>query len=330
MKNIKWGLIGLGKIAAKFAQDLVETEGATIQAVASRNGSKAQAFAEEFKAECAYGSYEELINDKSLDVIYIATPHSHHYALVMRCLEAGQNVLCEKAFAINKRQVERMVAKAKEKQVFLMEGMWSRFNPAIIAARQDVEEGLIGKLRAVKADFCFNFPYDPESRLCNKELAGGSLLDIGIYPIFLAYFMLGKPVRMNVEAEYYPNGTDKNLIMLFDYADGSEAMLNCSLEYFSPCDGFFYGDEGCIRLNGRWHEASSYTRLVKSMDDPITKEYGERSLSFKYQIDEVNLCISERRQESDKWTWQNSIDLMEIMDAVRKEVGLDYGELETI
>lgn len=328
MKKIKWGIIGLGKIARKFAKDLHETPNALLYAVASRSEDKAQDFAKQFCAEKAYGSYEEMVQDQEIDIIYIATPHSHHYENVMLCINAGHNVLCEKAFAINQQQVQRMVEAAKEKDVFLMEGMWSRFNPVILDAKKDVEVGAIGNLQAIKADFCFHFPYDLNSRLCDKKLGGGALLDIGIYPVFLSYFMLGVPVRMNVEAEYYPNGTDKNLIMLFDYSDGREAILNCSLQYYSPCDGYFFGDEGCIRLDGRWHEATSYTRFNKSMDNPITKGYGSKPLSFKFEIEEVHESLRNDLKQSSKWTWENSIELMKVLDDVRNEIGLSYGDLE--
>ena len=222
MKKIKWGIIGLGGIARKFAKDLNLHSNADILAVASRNLDKATEFAAEFNALHAYGSYEELLQNKDIDIIYIATPHSHHYENTIMCLNAGHNVLCEKAFAMNSKQVKLMIEKAKEKNLFLMEALWSRFNPAILAAKKEIDDGAIGKLRAVKADFCFNYPYDLESRLVNKSLAGGALLDIGIYPIFLSYLFFGKPVRMHVDSEYYPNGADNNLVMLFDYAKGEE------------------------------------------------------------------------------------------------------------
>jgi len=330
MGKIKWGIIGLGSIAKKFASNLRDRDDAIIVAVGSRSRDKAAKFAEQYGAAHHYGSYEALIENKDIDIVYIATPHSHHYENVMMCLDAGVNVLCEKAFAVNSSQVKKMVDKARKKNIFLMEGMWSRFNPAILAAKKEVESGTIGQLKAVKADFCFHFPYNLDSRLCKKDLAGGALLDIGIYPIFLSYLMFGRPVRMNVEAEYFPNGTDKNLVMLFDYENGEEAILNCSLQYFSPCDGYFYGDEGCIRLDGRWHEAISFTRFSKSMDLPVTKGFGNRALSFHFEIDEVHECLNEGLKESQKWTLQNSLDMMEILDSVRKEIGLDYGEIESV
>ncbi len=330
MDQIRWGIIGLGSIARKFAKDLVDNSGAELVAVASRNLDKAKSFADDFAVENAFASYKELMSFNGLDIIYIATPHSHHYDLTMACLEHGRNVLCEKAFALNTAQVRKMIDKAKEKNVFLMEGLWSRFNPAILAARQDVEEGKIGKLLAVKADFCFQYDYNLESRLVNKDLAGGALLDIGIYPIFLSYLFFGKPVRMHVDSEFYPNGADKNLVMLFDYAGGEEAILNASLQYFSPCDGFLYGEKGCIRLHGRWHEATAYTRFKKSMDDPETYEFGERALSFGYEIDHVNDCLHKNLLESPSWTWENSIEIMEIMDEIRQMISLDYGEIEAV
>jgi predicted dehydrogenase len=245
-------------------------------------------------------------------------------------MEAGFNVLCEKAFALNTAQVKAMIAKAKEKDVFLMEALWSRFNPAINAAKAEVNNGAIGNLKAIKADFCFRFDYDTSSRLVNKNLAGGALLDIGIYPIFLSYFFFGKPVRMYVDSEYYPNGADKNLVMLFDYENGEEAILNASLQYYSPSDGFLHGDEGSIQLHGRWHEAQAYTKFRKSFEDPDREEFGERSLTFGYEIDEVHECLGNGLKQSEKWTWQNSIEIMEIMDEIRGMIKLNYGEIEEL
>ncbi len=330
MDNIKWGIIGLGGIAKKFASHLKETEGGVLHAAASRSKEKANQFAKDFDALYAYDSYEALLQNKEIDIIYIATPHSHHYENTLMCLNAGFNVLCEKAFALNVDQVKAMIEKAKEKNLFLMEGMWSRFNPTILAAKTEIENGAIGNLKAVKADFCFHFDYNLESRLINKNLAGGALLDIGIYPIFLSYLFFGKPVRMHVDSEYFPNGVDKNLVMLFDYKDGEEAILNASLQYFSPCDGFLYGDKGCIRLHGRWHEATAYTKFRKSMEDPITVNFDKRALTFGYEIDEVHYCLRNGLKESRKWSWQNSIEIMEIMDDVRKYIHLDYGEIEKL
>lgn len=330
MSKIKWGIIGLGSIAKKFAKDLKAHDDAIILSVASRSADKAQAFAEEFGAENYHSSYEELLRSKDIDIVYIATPHSHHYENTMMCLEAGHNVLCEKAFAMNKAQVVAMIEKAKDKNLFLMEALWSRFNPTILAAKEEVDKGGIGELRAVKADFCFNYPYDLNSRLVNKNLAGGALLDIGIYPIFLSYLFFGKPVRMHVDSEFFPNGADKNLVMLFDYENGEEAILNASLQYYSPCEGFLYGSEGCIHLHGRWHESMAYTKFRKSEDDAEFHEFDERVLTFGYEIDEVHECLRSGKKESDKWSLNNSIELMEILDEIRAMIGLDYGDLEKL
>lgn len=330
MGNLRWGIIGLGNIAGQFANDLNLVKGSELYAVASRSIDKAEAFKETHYAKVAYGSYEELLADSEVDIIYIATPHSHHYQNTLMCLEAGKHVLCEKAFAVNTAQVKAMINKAKEKNLFLMEAMWSRFNPTIQAVKEDIDNGLIGKPLAVKADFCFYFDYNTSHRLIAKELAGGSLLDIGIYPIFLSYLMFGKPVRMYVDSEYFPNGVDKNVVMLFDYENGEEAILNSSLQYFSPGDAFIYGDKGSIRINGRWHESDGFTRYEKSYDNPLTTKFNIIGKGYSYEIMECERCVMEGKIQSDLWTWQNSIDIMEIMDEIRGMMGMDYGEIENL
>ena len=156
------------------------------------------------------------------------------------------------------------------------------------------------------------------------------MLDIGIYPIFLSYLFLGKPVRMHVDSEFFPNGADKNLVMLFDYENGEEAILNASLQYYSPAEGFLYGSEGCIHIHGRFLESMAYTKFTKSEDDPEFNEFDERALTFGYEIDEVHECLRAGLKESTKWTLNNSIELMEILDEVRATIKLDYGEIEKV
>lgn len=330
MKEIKWGILGLGNIADQFASDLGMVEGSMLYAVASRSAEKAEAFKQKHGAVHAFGSYEEMMEDKAIDIIYIATPHSHHYQNTLMCLDAGFHVLCEKAFAVNANQVRAMISKAREKQLFLMEALWSRFNPTLRAVKEDVESGLIGRPLAVKADFCFYFDYNTSHRLVAKELAGGSLLDIGIYPIFFSYLFFGKPYRMYVDSEYFPNGVDKNLVMLFDYEGGEEAVLGSSLQYYSPGDAFIYGDKGSIRVDGRWHESDSYTRYEKSYENPTKRSFDIHGKGYTYEIEECMVCIRGGRLESSLWSWENSIELMEIMDDIRREINLNYGDIEKL
>jgi len=195
-RKIKWGIIGLGKIARKFADDLQLVANNELVAVASRSVERSQSFADHYQVKNYYGSYDEILQDDEVEVIYIATPHTGHYENTLKCLEYGKAVLCEKAFAMNLAQVEEMVAKAKEKQLFLMEALWTRFSPSMLKTIELVESGAIGNIRSIQADFGFNTPFNPDSRLFNKQLGGGSLLDVGIYPVFLASTLLGVPTSI--------------------------------------------------------------------------------------------------------------------------------------
>lgn len=215
-KTIHWGIIGLGKIARKFAEDLKLVPNCKLVAVASRDLTKAQSFAQDFGATYAYGDYEEITRNPIIDVIYIATPHHLHYENTVCCLENKKAVLCEKPFAMNLRQVQEMVALARKEEVFLMEALWTKFLPSFQKVNEIIKNGHIGEINMVQADFSFKANYNPESRLFDKALGGGSLLDIGIYPLFLATTLLGKPENIKAMATFDKTGADVNCGMVLD------------------------------------------------------------------------------------------------------------------
>ncbi|MCU0342058.1 MAG: Gfo/Idh/MocA family oxidoreductase [Spirosomaceae bacterium] len=322
-KPIRWGIIAPGRIAHKFAQDLLQVADSQLVAVASRDLARARAFAQEYGAPYAYGSYEEIVTCPALDVVYIASPHVGHHAHTMLCLQAGIPVLCEKPFAMDTAQVTEMVQTARAKQVFLMEALWTRFMPTTLKTLDLVQSGAIGKVLGVKADFGFKAPYDPERRTFNKDLGGGALLDIGIYPLFWSYLLLGKPTQIAAQAVYGPTGVDEATGMTLTYADGSFAFLDCTFLAKTRCEAFVYGEKGTIGIHSRWHESQGLT--VEYEDGRTETHTFERpTWGYQYEIEAVNTCLKTHQTESTLWSLDHSLDLIHLLDSARAEVGLRY------
>ncbi|HSM63672.1 MAG TPA: Gfo/Idh/MocA family oxidoreductase, partial [Gillisia sp.] len=224
-KAYNWGILGAGKIASKFSEDLATVSGAVLYAVASRSLDKAEEFAKSHKIKTSYGSYLELVEDENIDIIYVATPHVFHFEHSLLCLEHKKAVLCEKPFGINLGQVESMISLAKQKNVFLMEALWTQFLPHFQYVLELTESKKYGELLGLEADFGFNAPFDPEKRIYNKELGGGSLMDVGIYPVFLTLSLLGYPEDIIAEASIGKTGVDENCTIQLLYSNGVKANL---------------------------------------------------------------------------------------------------------
>lgn len=226
---VRWGIVGPGRIAHSFAKDLSLVEGCKLTAVASRSLERAQDFANEYGAEYSYGSYEAIFESTEVDVLYIATPHTSHCQLSIAAMEKGKHVLCEKPLGLNKEEVGSMIAVARENKVFLMEALWSRFNPSILKVKEMVEKGDLGKIAYLNASFGFYaLDRDEKHRLLNLDLAGGTLLDIGIYPIFLSYLILGKPERIMAASKFHRTGVEAQTAMIFEYPY-AQAVLSSGL-----------------------------------------------------------------------------------------------------
>ncbi len=245
------------KNCKKFATSLKEVEDAELYAVASRSIEKAQIFAKENGATKAFGSYEEMLRDAEVDVVYVATPHVFHYEHTLLCLKNGKAVLCEKPFAINKQQVEEMISTAREKKIFLMEAMWTPFLPHIKYVMELLESGKYGRIKKLKADFGFNAPYNETGRLFLKSLGGGSLLDIGIYPVFLALHTLGKPEKVEAKAQLGKTEVDEVCDVKFSYSDGVRAELHSNIIKDTPTIAEFELESASIKINSRWHEPTT-------------------------------------------------------------------------
>lgn len=320
---IRWGILGLGHIAHKFAQDLLTVPGAELVAVASTNQARADEFAAQYGAAHAFGTYEALLTVADVDVVYVATPHVNHHENTLMLLRGGKAVLCEKPFGMDAGQVQEMVAMARTEGVFLMEALWSRFNPALQQAHHWVESGAIGKIVNLKADFGFVAPFDPAGRLFDKKLGGGALLDIGIYPLFLSYLLLGKPASLKASATFGQTGVDEQCAMLLTYESGAVAVLDATLLAKTDCVGIIYGTEGTIRIHSRFHEAKTVT-LEKPGHDPKIISFDRSTHGYTYETVHVNDCLTAGRTESALWSLDDSIALMSLLDAVRAEAGIVY------
>ena len=320
--TIRWGIIGPGKIAHSFSKDLKLLPEGTLSAVASRDIEKAKQFAKEYNAEHAFGSYEELFNCDEVDVIYIATPHNLHAQWSIMAMDHGKHVLCEKPMGVNLSEVEKMIASAEQNQVFLMEALWSRFNPTIRKVKQLIDAGELGDIGYLHADFAFyGLDRSEEGRVLNPYLAGGSLLDIGIYPIFLAYVMLGKPKTIKATSKFYKTGVEIQTSMIFEY-ERAQALLYSGLTSNSEMKAEIAGSKGSIFIHPRWHEAQGYSiekgDILDKLDQP-TKGKG-----YTYEIEEVHSCLKSGKLESELWSHQNSLDLIGLLDQVRQLTGVVF------
>ena len=326
MTKIRWGILACGKIAKKFAADLKLVEDGELIAVASRDVERAKQFAADFPAKYVFGSYEELVNCDEVDAIYVASPHSHHHEHTLLCLSHGKAVLCEKAFAINQQQAKEMIELARTKKVFLMEALWTRFLPHYLKVREMIAEGKLGELKGVLANFGFKPPEPVSPRLFEPALGGGSLLDIGIYPVFLAQSILGVPDSITAKMDPAHTGVDEQCSMVFHYKNGMTANLFSTLASNLETDADIFGTKGRIRLTNRFYEPSAtiqyYPDIITSRTIiPIEKEAG---WGYQHEIRHVNECLQKGLTESPVWSLDETLSLMQTLDAIREEMGLRY------
>lgn len=323
MDKIRYGIISTGKIANALADAISGLDDCEVVAVGSRTLESAQAFAAKYNIPAAYGSYEELVNDPNVDVVYIGTPHSHHYDNLLLALGANKHILNEKAFTINADQAEHVINIAREKNLFLMEAMWMRFQPSTVQARQWVAEGLIGELRYASADLSVYFEFDPKHRLFDLDLGGGALLDLGIYPISFVHYWLGVPDDVWSVAFLGETGSDELDAMMFAYADGRTAHLSCGTRYHGTKEAQIVGTNGYIKFGGALYNPPYIT--LKQHDLPErTIEFSREENTYKYEVMEVNRCIRAGLTESPVITLDHTLEMMRLMDSMREEWGLEY------
>lgn len=322
-KTIGWGIMATGTIANKFCDGLKHLEDAEIVAVASRSLDKAQAFSRKYGIRKAYGSYEELVRDPEVDIVYIATPHNLHFAGTMLCLEAGKAVLCEKPFALNAREAEKLIKYARDKKLFLMEAMWTRFLPAVVKVREWLKQGLIGEVRCLKADFGFRCEWNPKGRLLNIELAGGALMDVGIYTVSFASMIYGtQPNTIKSLAHMGETGVDEQCAMLFGYEGGQIASLGAAVRTEMKNDALIFGTEGMIHIPEFWCAKSATLHLASGREEAFGPEM--KGNGYNYEAAEAMRCLREGKLESDIMPLDETLAIMHTMDTIRAQWGLKY------
>lgn len=323
MKTTTWGIIGPGKIANKFAKALTLVEGARLGAIASRDAERGRAFAAEHGGARVYQRYEDLAADASIDAVYIATPHGYHAEHALLCLRQGKAVLCEKPMALSARQVREMVAAAREHSAFLMEGMWTRFLPLMREVESLIAAGSIGTVKYVRADFGFFAPFNPEGRLYNLRLGGGSLLDIGIYPLYLCLQLLGRPERILAAGRLAPTGSDETCHAILQYDDSRSAVVSSTLVCQTSLTAEIAGTEGMIRIPTPWYKNDRF-EWARSGEDLTAVQLEPMVNGFEYQIREVMACMGRGLTESPALPHAFSLMMSETMDAIRGQVGVVY------
>ncbi|MFG2029499.1 Gfo/Idh/MocA family protein [Streptomyces sp. NPDC048825] len=327
-ERVRWGVLATGGIAAAFTADLVDLPDAEVVAVASRTEESAKAFADRFGIPRAYGDWSALAADEDVDVVYVATPHSAHRAAAGLCLEAGRNVLCEKAFTLNAREAEELVALAKERGSFLMEAMWMYCNPLIRRLKELVDDGVIGEVRTVQADFGLSGPFPPTHRLRDPAQGGGALLDLGVYPVSFAHLLLGEPAEVTARAALSDESVDLQTGMLLSWESGALASLHCSLVGGTSTSASVTGSQGRIDIPYGFFHAD---RFVLHRDGREPEEFTAADAtraSLKHEAIEVMRCLRAGETESPLVPLDGTLAVMRTLDAVRDRIGVRYpGEL---
>jgi len=326
MKIIRWGILGAGRIARKFASDLKLVADAELIAIGSRSKESAGDFNKDFPVKYSHDSYEALAENPDVDVIYIATPHNLHYENTLMCLKHRKAVLCEKPFAMNRWQTIGMINAAIEAKVFLMEALWTKFHPQYIKMQQMINDGMLGEIRSLLINFGFK-PIDPiPVRLFDPVLGGGTVMDIGIYNVFMVMSILGKPDHIDAVMTPAPTGVDEQCAILFRYKNGAMAQLFSTFASNLATEADICGTEGRIRLTSRFYEPSATVEYYKERVDskeviPVEKEQG---FGYQYEARHVNECLKKGLTESPVVTFESTLLLMETLDKIRQIAGIHY------
>ena len=322
MSTFKWGILGPGGIARAFAKDLQLLDGHEVAAVGSRTLSNAQEFAKSFGGT-AYGSYEELVADPTVDAIYVATPHPSHKDNVISALNAGKPVLCEKPFAVNAHEAREMVAAAERNGVALMEAMWARFLPHYAHVREIIASGVLGQILTVQADHGQRLADRNIPRLIEPSLAGGALLDLGIYPVSFAHMILGNPTKITASAVLTDKGVDAQTSMIFDYADGAQAILTTTMIEQTPCRAVVAGVNGWLEIDRTFYNPTSMRVVL--FDGSVTQyPHTYTGHGLREQAEAFKKLVQSGKNQSEILTWKDTVDIMGTLDAVRSQIGLRY------
>jgi predicted dehydrogenase len=322
-KTVRWGIVGLGGIAAAFAKDLPLVPGAELAAVGSRTAATAAAFAERHGFARAHGSYAELAADPEVDVVYVATPHAQHLDAALACIEGGKAVLVEKPVTVDLASAAALVQAARTRGVFLMEAMWMRLNPAIRKLAELIEEGTIGWVSAIHADFGLQGPFEPEHRLRNPKLGGGALLDLGVYPVNLAHLIMGTPTSVQAWAHLTPEGVDENTGVLLGWQAGAVAALTCSINGNSRNGATITGTDGRIEVPPDFLAPREFT-LTRPGKAPETFQFPFEGTGYHFEAAEVQRCVLAGELESPFMPHATTLEIMGLLDTIRDEIGVTY------
>lgn len=317
--QVKFGIMGLGNIAHRFARVLKQVEGVELVGVASSDKARAGGFAKEYGVERYYGSYADLAADPQVDVVYIAQTHDRHYELIKLCIEHKKGIICEKPMVLTEQQAIEVTKLAKDHQVLLMEAIWSRFIPSFRKAREWIASGVIGKVKLVQASFCFNFPYDPTHRLYNVNTAGGSLYDAGIYPIEFTTGILGEnPVDVKAVATFAENGVDDYVAMSMKFESGALASLSCGLSATTSMNAYVYGENGFIVVYDFLgsHKIEHYNK-DKKLCEVFEVEFED---GFCYEVEHFAELFRSGKLESEIIPHRDNIATSRIFDIVQDQI----------
>ncbi|WP_438864273.1 Gfo/Idh/MocA family protein [Neptunicella sp.] len=321
--SLNWGIIGPGKIAQRFATALNQGTSSNLLAVASRDEQRASQFAQANQAERYYTSYAALVADEQIDIVYISTPHNFHFEQAMLCLHAGKHLLIEKPICVNARQAEKIIQLATQKNLFVMEALWSRFLPSCQQAKQWLQDGEIGTLQAINSSICFAFKGDT-NRWKNKNLAGGALLDLGVYSVALSQWMMdANPLDIQAMARIGTTGVDNILTANLRYPDDRLGQFITSVEARSANNMLLHGRAGTIEICDMFW-AGHVVKLTNE-DKKVTLELPHEVNGFEYQIREVEQCIAAGKLQSSIMPLSDTLANMHVMDSIRQQIGLDYG-----
>lgn len=324
-REIRWGIVGPGQIAAKVVADFQHVPGARAVAVGSRSADRAAAFAAEHQIERSYGSYAELMEDPDVDAVYIATPHPQHQAVAVRALQAGKAVLVEKSFTATVDGAEAIIDTARAQGVFAMEAMWTRFQPAIVAIRELIDDGAIGEVRSVTADLGVDQPFNPDGRLFDLTLGGGAMLDLGVYVVSFAQYFLGAPDRVTASGSLAETGVDLEAGLLLSYDDGRVATLLASIRSYTPGAARIHGAKGWIDVQPRFHHPTTFV-LTRRGQDRQTFTRPPTGGGYAHELIEVTECIRAGRTESSVMPLDDTLAVQRVLNDACEQLGVVHAE----
>jgi predicted dehydrogenase len=326
--EIRWGIVGPGRIAEKVVEDFAVVDGARAVAVASRSLGRAKDFAGRHGLPRAHGSYADLLADPEVDVVYVATPHPQHAAIASAAVRAGKALLVEKAFTATSAGAVEVVDLARSSGTFVMEAMWTRFQPAVVRLRELVADGAIGEVRAVQADLGVQKDFDPDDRMFSLELGGGALLDLGVYVVSFAQMLLGAPDRVAVAGSLFPTGVDAEASLLLGYADGRSAPLTTSLRHALPGQARVFGTDGWIDVLPRFHHPQTIV-LHRQGHEPETIVRPQLGGGYAHELIEVGECLRAGRTESAVMPLDDTLAVQQVLQQAADQLGVRHAEAAT-